>query len=196
MENEQLIIGITGTLGSGKGTVVEYLKTKYNFKHYSASGFITEEIECRGLEKTRENMRIVANDLREKFEPSYVIEQLYKKAENGFAETGNAYSVLESIRSVGEVKFLRAQPHKFYLLAVDADPTVRYNRIVKRGSSKDNVTCEKFLEDEQNEMNDSKPSGMQITECMKLADGLIMNDANFEHLQTEVDKIIAPLLIK
>jgi len=42
-----IIIGITGTLGAGKGTVVEYLQEK-GFRHYSARGFITKEVEKRG----------------------------------------------------------------------------------------------------------------------------------------------------
>lgn len=39
-----IIIGITGTLGAGKGTVVEYLKTK-GFKHFSVREFLTQEIK-------------------------------------------------------------------------------------------------------------------------------------------------------
>ena len=38
MERQKIIIGITGTLGAGKGTVVEYLKKK-SFKHYSVRSF-------------------------------------------------------------------------------------------------------------------------------------------------------------
>ena len=30
-----LIIGITGTIGAGKGTIVKYLIDKYKFKHFS-----------------------------------------------------------------------------------------------------------------------------------------------------------------
>lgn len=39
-----MIIGITGTNGAGKGTVVEYLAKK-EWNHFSAGEFITEEIE-------------------------------------------------------------------------------------------------------------------------------------------------------
>ena len=43
MDNKLEVFGITGTNGSGKGTVVEFLKQK-GFKHYSASELILEEI--------------------------------------------------------------------------------------------------------------------------------------------------------
>src|SRR3989344_3951257 len=39
-----MIIGVTGTNGAGKGTVVDYLVSKKGFKHYSAREFIVEEV--------------------------------------------------------------------------------------------------------------------------------------------------------
>ncbi len=47
-----LIIGITGTLGAGKGTIVEYLEKEMGFDHLSVRDFITKEIEkgdCRSI---------------------------------------------------------------------------------------------------------------------------------------------------
>ena len=59
-----IIIGITGTLGAGKGTIVDYMVNNLNFVHYSVRGFISEEIKRRGLEVNRDNLTAVANDLR------------------------------------------------------------------------------------------------------------------------------------
>jgi len=42
-----LIIGITGTLGAGKGTIVEYLVKNKNFKHYSVSGYLITKKKFR-----------------------------------------------------------------------------------------------------------------------------------------------------
>ena len=39
-----LIIGITGTNGAGKGTVVEILEQKHNFRHLSVREFLEESI--------------------------------------------------------------------------------------------------------------------------------------------------------
>ena len=44
-----IIIGITGTLGAGKGTIVDYLVKERGFVHYSVRAFITEEIEKREI---------------------------------------------------------------------------------------------------------------------------------------------------
>ncbi len=185
-----IIIGITGTLGSGKGTVVEYLKTRYDFKHFSASGFINEEITHRGLVINRDNQRIVANDLRTNYGASYVAENLYEQAMKF-----GANSVLESLRAIGEIEALRKKPGNFYLLAIDADPKVRYDRVTtQRRGEKDNVSYEHFLEQEQKEMHDTAPGGMNIAKCMAMADGYVNNNNDLESLYQQVDEFIKPLL--
>lgn len=184
-----IIIGITGTAGSGKGTVVNYLKDKYEFKHYSARTFITEEIVKQDLPDTRENMRLVANKLRAEFGSSYVAEKLYERA---VAHGSNA--VIESLRSVGEIEELRSKPEKFFLLAVDANPKIRYARNMQRKSSTDNVTFEKFQQDEEFERADVNPGGMNVAECIRIADALVENNSDLDTFQKEIDRIIKPLL--
>ena len=97
-----LIIGITGTLGAGKGTIVDYLIKTKGFKHFSVRRFLTDEIKKRNLPLNRDSMTEVANELRKKHHPAYIVEQLFKQAEK---EGGNA--IIESIRTPGEVDFLR-----------------------------------------------------------------------------------------
>lgn len=47
------IIGITGTMGAGKGTVVDYLVSNHGFKHYSARSVLNEMIAERKMEPGR-----------------------------------------------------------------------------------------------------------------------------------------------
>jgi len=145
-----IIIGITGTLGAGKGTVVEYLVDNKGFRHYSVRQFLIEQIEKEGLPVNRDTMTEVANKLRANHSPSYIIEQLYKKAmQNG----GN--SIIESIRTPGEVDFLKSVG-SFCLIAVDADPKIRYNRIGIRASETDNISFDTFIANEKREFTTSK----------------------------------------
>lgn len=184
-----IIIGITGTPGSGKGTVVKYLVENFGFRHFSASGFISEELTRRDLPKTRENMRIVANELRSTHSPSYIAENLYDQA---MRAGGNA--VLESLRAVGEIESLRKKPGKFFLLAIDADQRLRYDRIIERKSTKDFISFEKFKEDEDAENNDSDPAEMNLTACIQMADAVIQNNEDISALLQSVDKFVKPLL--
>ena len=128
------IIGITGTLGAGKGTIVDYLVQKKGYVHYSVRAFLSEEVKRRGLEVNRDTLTSVANDLRASNSPSYIAEQLYDLAYNNGKD-----AVIESIRTPGEIAALRSKGN-FHLFAVDADRKVRYERITERKSETDSVS--------------------------------------------------------
>jgi dephospho-CoA kinase len=180
-----IVIGITGTIGSGKGTIVKYLADKYGFKHYSARKLIAEEALRRGLPDDRDSLVKVAISLRKEFAPSYLAEQLYDRA-----KLQNQNAVIESVRNVAEVTALRNKPDKFYLIAIDADPQIRFNRISQRKSSTDNISFEKFLADEKREMANPDPAAMNISKCIDLADAHITNNDDLASLEHQIDEIM------
>jgi dephospho-CoA kinase len=177
-----MIIGVTGTNGSGKGTVVDYLVTK-GFVHYSARDFIAEEIQKRGLEVNRDTLRMVANDLRQKNGPAFIIESLYAKAQE---KGGDA--VIESIRNIGEAAFLKE--HGAVLLATDASRQLRYERITLRGSATDHISYEKFCEQEDRELDAPDPWDMSVFGVMQMADYTIMNIGTPADLPPRIDAIV------
>lgn len=179
-----MIIGITGTLGSGKGTVVKYLVEHYGFVHQSARTFIVEELNHRGLPPIRDNMSWVADDLRRIHHPGYIVEQLYERAKSSGKD-----AVIESIHTLGEIANLR-EKGKFILLGVDAELSKRYERITLRGSTTDLVTYEKFIEDEQKEMNAADPALQNLAGCLKEADYIITNNGTPEDLSQATDAFI------
>jgi dephospho-CoA kinase len=180
-----IIIGITGTLGAGKGEIVSILKIK-NFTHYSVRDFLTQELKRRNTEVNRDTMTLLANELRKIHSPRYIIEQLYNQA---VAKGEDA--VIESVRTPGEIDFLKSQKKgTFYLLAVDADQKIRYERIVGRKSDLDKVSFEKFVSDEQREMISSDPTKQSISECMRRADVVIRNDGNLDDLAHQVEQFL------
>ena len=178
-----MIIGITGTLGAGKGTIVEFL-LKRGFKHYSVSGFVSEEIIRRGMPVNRDSMILVANDLRMRFGPGYIVEELYKKAE---VEGGDC--AIESLRCLGEIDVLKNKD-EFILLSIDADVEVRYSRIRERAGPKDNVTFDEFVSREQLEKTSNDPTKQNIQACMEIADYNINNNWTRDELYKKVDVIL------
>lgn len=178
------IIGITGTLGAGKGTIVDYLIQQYGFKHYSVRGYLIEEAQKRGMPLNRDTYVVVANDLRTTYGPSYIVDQLYLQA----AENGTN-AVIESVRTPGEVDSLRKHEH-FLLFGVDADPEIRYERVVGRASETDHVSFDTFVENEQREMSSSDPNHQNIGKCMEMADYVFMNNGDFEDLYQQVERVL------
>ncbi|MFA5783081.1 MAG: AAA family ATPase [Bacteroidales bacterium] len=183
-----IIIGITGTLGAGKGTIVEYLTKKKGFEHYSVRAFLIEEIEKCSLPVSRDSMVSVANDLRARHSPSYIVEQLFERA----AKSGKN-CIIESIRTPGEVESLKANGH-FFLFAIDAPATLRYERIQKRNSETDNVSFETFSENEKREMQSTDPNKQNISKCIEMADYLFENDNTINKLQDNVNAVISCIL--
>ena len=179
-----LIIGITGTLGSGKGTIVDYLVREKGFAHYSVRAFVTEEIIRRGMAVNRDSMVIVANDLRKLHSPSYIVDRLYDQALEGGKD-----SVIESVRTPGEALSLRNKGN-FYLLAVDADPQIRYERITLRKSETDRISFRTFLENERREMESTDPNAQNIGECIRLADFHFLNNGTIEQLNRQVENAL------
>ncbi len=178
------IIGITGTLGAGKGTIVDYLIQHYGFKHYSVRGYLIEEAKRRGMELNRDTYVVVANDLRAKHGPSYITDQLYLQA----AKNGDN-AVIESVRTPGEVESLRKHDH-FLLFGVDADPEIRYERVVNRASETDQISFDTFIENEQREMSSTDPNHQNIGKCMQMADYVFMNNGNFQDLYRQVEQVL------
>lgn len=183
-----ITIGITGTLGAGKGTIVEHLIKTYGFTHYSVRDFIITEVKRRGLPINRDMTTLVANDLRSQNYPSYIIEELYKKALKS-----QTNSIIESVRVIGELNFLKKKDG-FYLFAIDAEPKTRYERIFSRQSALDNVSFEKFLSDEKHEMENTDPTKGNIKQCIEHADFIFTNNGNIEDLQKKVNEVMYKIL--
>ncbi|MFO8066766.1 MAG: hypothetical protein R6U11_04205 [Bacteroidales bacterium] len=100
--------------------------------------------------------------------------------------------IIESIRTPGEIELLRKKPD-FYLLAVDADPKVRYERIVLRNSETDNISFETFLENEKREMQSNDPNKQNLSACIKQADYVINNNGSLEQLKKQVEEFCKQL---
>jgi dephospho-CoA kinase len=180
-----MIIGITGSFGAGKGVVVDYLVKHKGFTHYSAREFIFEEAVRRGMDLTkgREVTIPLANELRATHGPAYIVEELYKRA---VANGGNA--VIESLRATAEAK--RIQELGGWVLGVDAEPTLRYERSVKRGSETDDVSYEKWLDQERRESNPTDATKQDIFGALTVSDIVVTNNGTPEELYAQVENAL------
>lgn len=182
-----MIIGITGTNGAGKGAVVDYLVKTKGFTHFSCSGYIARELAQRGIASDRSAMRMMGNELRATHGAGYLVEVALAERSEG------AHMVIESIRSSEEAAALRRAGGA--LLLVDADRSVRYERIISRGSSKDVVDFNTFVEQEEREWHGAEGAhDMDIKVVMDTADFRIYNNGTFDALGAQIDDVLARII--
>ena len=134
------------------------------------------------MEENRDSMVIVANELREKYGAGFIAQELYLEAEKS-----GQNAIIESIRTPGEIVLLRSK-WPFYLFAVDADPSVRYERIKSRDSETDHVPYPVFISNEEREMNSDDPNKQNIRACINLADYVFSNNGTLQDLHQQIDE--------
>lgn len=177
-----MLIGLTGSFGAGKGAAVEYLKAK-GFVHYSARSYIVEKLTQAGQEINRDTMIAMGNELRKVHGPGHVLEVLIDRA-----QASSEDAVVESLRAVAEVHTVRNAGG--YILGIDADPKIRYERAFLRGSETDHVSFEEWLAQEDIENNVEDPTKQNIRGALMLSDMVLMNDSSFEALHEGIERAL------
>jgi len=160
-----MIIGITGSIGGGKGTVVDFLKDIKSFAHYSSSDLLTEILEERGEVVDRDGMARIANELRAQNAAGVPAETHAQYMSDGSPKD----AIFEALHSVPEAEFIKSIGG--VVLGVTADSDIRYERVVARGGVKDNISKEKFIEQQKREEEGSDdPNKNNIFRTLKVAD--------------------------
>ncbi|MBI4143775.1 AAA family ATPase [Candidatus Woesearchaeota archaeon] len=179
-----MIIGLTGPYCCGKQVIVDYLKEKYGFQSYSHSDELRNMLREKGIEVTRDNLIVFANNLRREKGCGAISQIIIEKIKSCW----RVNYVVDSIRHPEEVSVLRKSP-LFYLVAVDAPVQLRFERAKSRNRENDPQTMDAFLERDQKELF-GKGENQRIRECMAMANELIINDGVIEELQKKVDLLV------
>ncbi|HEY0220859.1 MAG TPA: AAA family ATPase [Candidatus Paceibacterota bacterium] len=145
-----LILGITGQPAAGKDTIADYLVTK-GFEKFSMSDVLREEMADLGLPLDRDTIRVFAERRKADLGNDYLCHKILKKISRN--------SVIPSIRSTSEVKtFKEKLKNDFKLITVESPIEKRFEWAKERQREGDNITFEKFKEQEEKEKNSSSGS--------------------------------------
>jgi dephospho-CoA kinase len=173
------LIGLTGTNGAGKGETVAFF-VRRGYEHHSLSDAIRDALAAEGLEPSRDNLIRKGNDLRREGGPDVLARRIMAKI--------RGRSAIDSIRNPGEIAFLRTQ-EGFFLIALDAPPALRFERVARRGRNESAPDLAAFLRKEAEE-NGADPGAQQIGRCMALADVTVINDGTLDDLHRKLEELL------
>ena len=180
--SQQILLGVTGTNGAGKGVFVTYLKEQYGASHYSVRDYLVQSLKEKGLPTDRPAMRALANSIRNNEHGAFIIEALCKQAQQD-----PGIVIIESIRNPMEIDFLKRWNAKSKLVAIDAPQELRYQRAIERSSSTDAIDFETFQVQEASEWTNDDPKAQQVGVCMQRADITLMNAGGLRDFQEAID---------
>lgn len=188
-------IFITGTNGSGKDEVASWLEEKYGFEVKSVRAFIKMKAEEHGVDLStgRSGTGPFAESMCAKEGGDYFVKTLNENIPENMPAT------IGSLRRMAEIAYAKSLrddgTHRTIIIAVDADPKIRYDRIIARKSLTDHVSSlEKFVEEEEIESVGDNPNRMNLKKCIEASDIVLMNEGTLEEFHQTIERELVAIL--
>lgn len=172
------IIGIVGPIRAGKTTTTRYLAERYKYIAASNSEVLKRILEGMGITPSRNNLASLGNSLFEVLGNDVIARYRLDNLSSGRI-------VIDGIRYVEEIQRYSSSSN-FKLLAINADPTIRFERTVRETEEvKDlNITRVEF-----DRLTQSR-SELSVPDLVSRADAIISNIGNIHDLKNKVDEIL------
>ncbi len=184
MASQELRIGLTGRMGSGKGEAVRILKN-YGLKYISLSDIVRREAAKIQPAFSRGQMQDLGNRLRREGGAGI----LGKMVRELIAAAGTASWVIDGIRNPAEVTELRKMAG-FFLIGIESNVETILARMKERGRSTDAVSEKELRTALEREWGSDEPeSGQQVGPTMAMADFLVNNDGSLAEFAAGLDAV-------
>jgi len=181
------VIAVVGMMGSGKGTLVDYLTETLHAPKVYFGGMVYEEIEKRGLDIVKDE-RAVREDMRAIDGPAVLAKRAASKAQE-LLTNGSAAVILDGVYSWSEDKYLRSEFGSDYIsIAVVGSKPLRYERVVNRKDSHRQYTLEQASERDIQEIEGIEKGGP-----IAYADYFMLNDTSLEDFKQTAEELCKQL---
>lgn len=184
-----LIIGITGTFGSGKTTAAAFFES-HGYEKLTLSSFLELEAQKRGVKRiTRKLLQDIGNEWREKYGKGV----LAKIAVESVKDSDHQKFVIDGIRNIGEIDVLKKEA-EFTLVGVIADRPVRLERL-KKMKRREELTPELFYKLDCRDLGlGQKDTGLQVAYCFSLSDYFVENNGTQVEFEEKLNTLHAKLI--
>lgn len=181
MSNEKrYVIGLSGEMGSGKGTIAHYLGDRYGFVSLRMSDMLRDVVHRLHISETREHISKVSKMIRDAFGQDIMSHVI---AEDARVSQDNI--VVDGIRRKEDIQHLR-NIDNFFLLYIEVDERTRYERLVARNENRGdaNKTFEEFQQEQNMEAD------RRVKELRDVSHYILNNNGDIAHLYAQIDDII------
>jgi len=177
----KIILGLTGEMGSGKGTIAKYIIEQKQGSSHRFSTMLRDVLNRLFIEQSRDNLQNFSTILRQTFGEDILAKVMFHEVQNDQHEI----VVIDGIRRMSDIAFLTKIP-EFKLIYTETDMKIRFDRISIRGENSDDgkKTFEQFIESHKNEAES------QILDLRNHANVIINNNGSLEDLHRTVDQLI------
>jgi len=178
----KIILGFTGLMASGKDVCKKYLEAKHNAKSFRFSSILRDVLDRLAVPIDRNNLITLSTWARETFGQDLLAKVIARDT----SDAKEDMVVVDGIRRIPDIEHLKKLPG-FVLISIDADPKIRYERLLARNENKGDAqkTFEDFMADHQRETELSIPGVMAVSQFK------IDNNGSFDKLYQQIDDIIA-----
>jgi dephospho-CoA kinase len=175
-----LVIGLSGRIGSGKGTAAEHLKRKYHAEQFMYSGILADLLKRLHMPPTRENLQKLGHGLRESLGSDVLVEAMRGDLKAARSEM----LLVDGVRYLNEAEMISSFPESF-IIFIDAPLEVRYERARKRAEKGEgSLSLDQFRE------NESAATESELDKVRGMADYAVDNTGTVEQLLAQIDRIM------
>lgn len=183
-----MIIGLSGTISSGKDTLAHYLQEKYGLMHISTGDIVREIAEVQRGSVERPVLFDVANELRHSYGGGVLVERALDRYQNSIRTYAGV--VITGIRSLAEAKAIKEKGGT--IVFIDAPIEVRYARMQARHRDGEaRINLDAFRERENKELSSGiSDADFNISQIGQMADITLQNSGSLEELYHSAEKAL------
>lgn len=190
--NHPLVIGVTGPIGSGVSTVADILR-EMGFKHYRVSEVIRRDLGAKSLADAaeavaagrepapvdespaghRQRLQDHGNARRREHGAKYWVEKALAD------DTATGPIVIDAVRNLGEVGWLRSKYPSSFVIAVIAVRDTRWERLRDTDAYRGNQALFERDDNRDWDLEENDKTGQQVQKCVMAADYVFVNDEHW-----------------